>query len=53
MNIFFNDEVATLIAKLMSRPKAEILITVDAEAEGRGINKRLTSIDDTRAPQRG
>ena len=27
----------------MSRPKAEIIITGNAEAEGRGINKRLTS----------
>ena len=43
LNIVFNDEVETLIAKLTSRPKAEMLMTVNAEAEGRGINKRLTS----------
>ena len=42
LTIVFNDEVETLIAKLMSRPKAEILIYVNAEAGGRGINKRLT-----------
>ncbi len=41
MSIVFDDEVETLIAKLMLRPKADILITVNAEAGGRGINKRL------------
>ncbi len=41
-NIVFDDEVETLIAKLMARPKAEILITVNAEAGGRGNNKRWT-----------
>ncbi len=40
--IVFNDEVETLIAKLMSRPKAEILITFNAKAGGQGIDKRLT-----------
>ena len=41
VNIVFMDEVATLIALLSSRPKAEMIIIVDAEAEGRGINMRL------------
>ena len=45
-NIVFIDEVETLITKLTSRPKlkAEMLMSVNAEAEGRGINKRLMSI---------
>ena len=37
----FIDERETLIAKLSSRPKAELIMIVDAEAEGRGINMRL------------
>ena len=39
--IVFMDKVAMLIALLSSRPKAEMIIIVDAEAEGRGINMRL------------
>ena len=31
-----------LIAKLSSRPKAEMIIGVKSEAEGRGFNERLT-----------
>ena len=38
--IVFIVEVEGLIAKLTSRPKAEMLIRVNAEAEGRGINER-------------
>ena len=41
LNIVFIVEVEGLIAKLMSRPQAEMLITVNTEAEGRGVNERL------------
>ena len=36
------DDVEALIVKLMSSPKDETLITVNAEAVGRGINVQLT-----------
>ena len=40
ISIVFIVEVEGLIAKLTLRPKAEMLIRVNAEAEGRGINER-------------
>ena len=39
--IVFIVEVEGLIAKLTLRPNAEMLIRVNAEAIGRGINERL------------
>ena len=42
-NIVIKVEVETLTVELTTRPKAELLMTIKAEAEGRSLNARLTS----------
>ena len=43
LNIVIKVEVETLTVELTTRPKAELLMTIKAEAEGRSLNARLTS----------
>ena len=38
----FMEEVGGLIVELTTRPQAELLMSINAEAVGRGINARLT-----------